>query len=398
MFSQVHRRLREEEGISLVEVLVSIVLMGLVLAALGSTLFGSMASARQNEGLTKATALANERIEKLRNMPWGNLLQSSFPAPESVSRERRLYTVTTTVTPDPAAPGNFKRYTVDLQWQENNRTQTLRLAGQRARRATERNDPPPPPPNSFRVVVFNVNPDPVLLDTTGKTLPGTFDPPLPGNPAMLIEVELSEAAAANSVVVKWPIPSPTQTLTLTEVAGSAGRKWSGTVPSGQTYPAGWMTFQVTATKSGTSTTITGTTAAYLQAPIQDGPLHFDNNKMREYSFTGTPGPTGNRLCYKDTTLRLRNSNPFYLGLKGLGADDVVTLVRTDQAGVSFPMTWTKVATNWWWYADVSATGAGTFSPNANSTWEIRWTRSYDGLSSMIPLTFYSQLANGNSAC
>src|SRR3712207_1464075 len=65
--------MRTEEGISLVEVLVSIVLLGLVMSALGATLTNSMASARQNESQTHATALATEKLESLQALHWSKL-------------------------------------------------------------------------------------------------------------------------------------------------------------------------------------------------------------------------------------------------------------------------------------------------------------------------------------
>ena len=417
MFVWVHRRLREEEGISLVEVLVSIVLMGLVLAALGSNLLGSMASARQNEGLTQATAVANQQLEDLRNATWASLTTGAvgvpvtLPALPTVNRGHRQYSVVRTATLE--AP-DYKRYSVRVNWTENGATRTLRLDGRRTRRSGE-STTPTFVPNPFRVLVFNINPDPVLLDNTGKSLPGTFDPPQPANTAMLLEVELSEPAAPGSVVATWPIPSPTSTLTLTEVAGSGGKKWAGTVASGQTYEGGWMNFQVRATHATSSTTTaTGNTSAYLQAPIQNAPcvgvpagglcLYYDNRDQRLYR--GSPGPkhgsdptlSGDRLCLNVSTTRLRNTNPFYLGLKGLGVDDTVVLRRTDVAGVEFPMAWTKVATNFWWATDVTSLSAGTFTAGTNSTWEIQWTRSYDNLTSKIPLTFYVQNADGQSPC
>ena len=408
MFAWFRQRLRAEEGISLIEMLVSILLMGLVLAALGSTLFATMAAARQNEGLTQATAIANERLEQLQVATWSSLNPASPPAATTVTRSGRTYTLTPFVTLPDATNSQYKRYGVTVAWTENGQPHSIALEGRRARRAGESNTPVAPI-NPFRALTFTVNPDPVNLDTTGKTLAAT-NPVLPGNAAMLLEVEFNEAARANSVTVTWPIPSPTNTLVLTEVTGSGGRKFSGTLPSGQTYSGGWMTFRITAAKAGTTTTCTAsplpaspnctesTTAAYLMAPIENGALYYDSNDSRLYS--GTPGSTGtgDRLCLNAATLRLRNSNPFYLGLKGLGVDDTVTLVRTDVAGVSFDMAWTKVAQNWWWLGTATAAGSGTFTVGTNSTWEIRWVRTYDNLSGTIPLTFNVQNANGNSAC
>lgn len=409
MFAWFRQRLRAEEGISLIEMLVSILLMGLVLAALGSTLFATMAAARQNEGLTQATAIANEELEKLQVASWAALNPTSPPAATTVTRSGRSFTVTPFVQlPDPTNT-QYKRYGVTVAWLENGAPHSIDVEGRRARRAGESNTPVAPI-NPFRALTFTVNPDPVNLDTNSRTLAAT-NPVLPGSAAMMLEVEFNEPARTNSVTVTWPIPSPTQSLVLTEVLGSGGTKFFGTLPSGQTYPAGWMTFRVTAAKSGTTTICTATplpastdctestTAAYLLAPIQNGPLYYDSKDRRLYS--GTPGfsGSGDRLCLNSSTARLRNNNPFYLGLKGLGVDDTMTLVRTDVSGVSFDMAWTSFGQNgWWWYGDVSSTGAGTFTVGTNSTWEIRWVRTYDNLSGTIPLEFSTLNANGNSAC
>ena len=412
MFVWVRCRLREEEGISLVEVLVSIVLMGLVLSALGSTLFGSMAAARQTEGLTHATSLANQHLEQLRTAAWGDLLvPPATMATLTESRGGRQYTIQRTVTLEHA---NFKRYSVIVRWRANNRNEVLRLNGSRARRSGERTTFDEVL-NPFRVKVFNINPDPILLDTSDRSLPGTFNPPQPAGTAMLLEVETSHRAAVGSVVARWPMPSPTQTLTLNEVVGSNGTRWSGTVASGATYTPGWNNFAVSATRADAPvTSTTGNTAAYFQAPIQNAPcfgvpagglcVYYDSKDQRLYR--GSPGPkhgsdptlSGDRLCLNVSTARLRNTNPFYLGLKGLGVDDTVVLRRTDVPGVQFPMEWTKVATNFWWATDVTTIGAGSFTPGTNSTWEIQWTRSYDNLTSKIPLTFYIQNADGQSPC
>lgn len=405
MFVWFRQRLRAEEGISLIEMLVSILLMGLVLAALGSTLFASMAAARQNEGLTQATAIANEELERLQVAPWPTLDPVSPPAATTVTRSGRDYTVTPFVQyPDPANT-QYKRYGVTVSWIENGTTHTVDLEGRRARRSGESNTPIIPI-NPFRALVFTVNPDPVNLDTNSRTLAST-NPVLPGNAAMMLEVEFNEAARAGSVNVAWPIPSPTSTLALTEVPGSNGTRWSGTLPSGQTYPSGWMTFRVQAAKAGTATTCTvsppvnttdcteSTTAAYLMAPIQNGPLYYDTNDTR--IFTGTPANNGDRLCRNGGTFRLRNDNPFWLGLRGLGVDDTVTLVRTDVPGPSFDMAWTLVSGTWVWLGTATSAGSGTFTAT-NSTWEIRWVRTYDNLSGTIPLVFRNVNANGNSAC
>src|SRR5687768_65177 len=104
MFAWFRQRLRAEEGISLIEMLVSILLMGLVLAALGSTLFATMAAARQNEGTTKATALATQSLENLQALPWdsvGFYSNDGAPAQQTVNGVAYPTVVRTVTAPVP---------------------------------------------------------------------------------------------------------------------------------------------------------------------------------------------------------------------------------------------------------------------------------------------------------
>lgn len=59
-----------EDGISLVEMLVAIFVLGLVLAGLAQALIGSLVAVQRQEEQVKATALANEQLENVRQMEW----------------------------------------------------------------------------------------------------------------------------------------------------------------------------------------------------------------------------------------------------------------------------------------------------------------------------------------
>lgn len=404
-------RLHEDDGISLVETLVSILLLALVFSALAATLLSSMAAARQNEGLTIATSIANERIEQFHTLTWAALVPGApVTDPTPVVRGNRSYTVTSQVEWLDAPTNRYKGFWVELAWTENGEAHDIRLDARRSVAATGGTGTSVGS-DTFRILLFTVNPDPVNLSSAGLTMAST-SPTLDGGAAMIIEVMTSHPAACGSVVASWPQPSPTQTLTLQKADGTActadgATEWQVLVPSGQAYPSGWMNFSATAVKADDpAVTATSQTVAWLMAPITFVGMAYDTTGVRSYSLTAQPPSTVNRLCTRSELAesRLRNDNPFYVDLRGLTINDSVVLRRTDVAGVQFPMTYSNYGAPYGWRWSVTVPGyltsnaAGTFTPHTYSNWELRWTRSYDGLSDGIPLRFYILIAGGNSPC
>lgn len=67
-------RLREDEsGISLIEVLVAVMLLGLIMGALARTLTSSMFGVQEQQFQVRATALAQELLEEAAGIPWKDL-------------------------------------------------------------------------------------------------------------------------------------------------------------------------------------------------------------------------------------------------------------------------------------------------------------------------------------
>lgn len=413
----VHRRLRQEEGVSLVETLVGILLLGVVLMALGSTLTGSMAAARQDESLTHGTALATEVLEELHAVPWAHLgfynndgphwraivpelgglstvSRGTLPAsPEpdrlvpmrTVNRDGKTYSVRTDIVWQ-ASP-RYIRMRVQVTWSDGTATRNVTLEGRRMRRSSDSGGLSMAP-EGFVIKVFNVNPDPMPLTSGGLTVGSTEY----GGAAGLIEVETNEPA--QSVTVTW---APSRSATLTAVSGSGNLRWTAPVPANQSYSHGYVTFTATATRQGAPTTqYVDQTAAMFAYPVAVTALNWDTNNNRSY--VGSATLTGDRICINATN-QVRNNHPFNVTFQGLGDDDIVTLVRTNLAGALFPMAFQAPVTNGGSFS-VTLTPAqmGTFSLNTISPWEIRWTRTYDNVSGVFPLPIYVRNANGGSWC
>lgn len=75
-----------EEGISLVEMLVAILVLGIIMAAMAQSLVGSLRSAQAQERQVHATSLTRQLIEEARGVPWPQLgiceddVAATFPA------------------------------------------------------------------------------------------------------------------------------------------------------------------------------------------------------------------------------------------------------------------------------------------------------------------------------
>lgn len=407
MRSRLRRDFSNEDGVSLVEMLVSLLIIGIVLSALANTLISSSASARQNEGLTLATQVATEEVENLQALPWNKVgLYAGDPGytatalggrptvtiPAASPRDPLVPYPSKTINRGMPAPGRsyvvqtevvwrranrYKEFRVRVSWTQNGQGETLTLMGRRAVRSRD-SQQASAPPGGFRITAFTVNTDPLYLDDNGRTTT-SINPDLGAGKAFVINVDTSEAASG--VTVTW---LSTQTATLTEVAGSGGLKWSvavdATAPSGFVHPHGSALFTATATRS--SGNVSDTTAA-----------HFLWSVRQTRVAVGGPTDPGAaidpfRFCVNGNPRVLRDWVDLYFGIRGLGADDKVTFVRP---GFSGPPTWNMVpvqsATNGHWFgARITPTALGSFDAVATSVaMELRWQRLTDGTSGVIPL-------------
>lgn len=176
-----HARCHQDEtGLSLVEMLVAVLMLGLILGAMAQSLVGTLTSITRQEGHIKASALANELLEQVRSVVWedaglceteavnhfggttvgGQDLATipdgdptcSTPDPNRLVPLRTLvrdgvtYTAVTTITwmDDPvdngsgdADPHDVKRVVVDLAWTNGSDPFTFRAETVRAPSALE---------------------------------------------------------------------------------------------------------------------------------------------------------------------------------------------------------------------------------------------------------------------
>ena len=285
---------------SLVEVLVALVLLGIILSAAASSLIQFTRTATDNERRVQATALMNRLHEELQALPWRDavvyedelaaLLPPADPEdadPEDVhldglddgppwtfegeelitlpppTGERRsaVPTVWQTVTVDDRdyevlrlvtwsdQDPSIKRFITVVQWRLYNRVYEERFFSERAPTGTEAGDPERP-----RVVQFQVGPSPMALEDLGT------DKPAQNADDILVTVRFSEPV--DSAVVRYrsvevlpgePLVLVPRTLTLDpyifDPDGSGlGIAFKAEIPAGsRTFPNGTRNFEAVGT-------------------------------------------------------------------------------------------------------------------------------------------------------
>jgi prepilin-type N-terminal cleavage/methylation domain-containing protein len=85
--------LSEEDGMSLVEVMVGMLVLGVVLSALASTSIASMRSIVGSERRVHAVQLGNEAVEQLQVLPWERLGLRAADTPGSTFEGLPVVTV-----------------------------------------------------------------------------------------------------------------------------------------------------------------------------------------------------------------------------------------------------------------------------------------------------------------
>src|SRR5262245_35763625 len=71
--------LRTADGMTLVEVLLALVIIGVGLVALAAAIPIAVIGVHTGNQQSTATFLANQRLEQVRNTPWSNLTAANFP-------------------------------------------------------------------------------------------------------------------------------------------------------------------------------------------------------------------------------------------------------------------------------------------------------------------------------
>lgn len=284
MLTRLRRRLSSEGGVSLVETLVAVLLVGFVLMAMASTTTASLASMRGAERHTRGTHFANQLIEDLHSLQWEDLTlyASDCPAPpdrpactaehsagsfegaplvieptrpagsaaplptETITTGAQEgsveYTVTRYITwidddldgteaagTDPDGE-DYKRMIVLLAWTAGGENRSQRFDANRA--------PPfdgPTPTDPFVITSYEVIPDPIVLNATNQYYAGS------------VEVPVGVSRLAGNVTAEFQPHDDGVWQPITMSSTDGGLNWTGTIPSSQVWTPGYRLFRYTAT-------------------------------------------------------------------------------------------------------------------------------------------------------
>jgi prepilin-type N-terminal cleavage/methylation domain-containing protein len=283
------RRVSAADGLSLIEMLVALLLLGVILSAAAASLIQFMRTAADNERRVQATALMNSLHEEFQALPWreavvyeGELqevLDAGFPGltsgppwtfegeelvtlPGPVEGQRRTEVPAVTLVPTTSDGRDYevirfvtwsdrdagiKRFTTIVQWRLYNRVYQERFFSERAATATEAGDPERP-----RVVQFQVGPSPMQLVAVSD------DEPAQNSGDVSVTVRFS--SGVNTAVVRYrsvevvpgdPLVMVDRDLTLAPyIQDEFGRgvAWRATIPAlSRTFTNGTRDFKAIGT-------------------------------------------------------------------------------------------------------------------------------------------------------
>jgi prepilin-type N-terminal cleavage/methylation domain-containing protein len=278
----VHRRFHDDEhGLTLIELMVSMVLLSIILAAVASSLITFSRATVDNERRVQATALLNRLHEELQAVPWFDaaiyeaeaaaldpilsvlngreLVEMPGPSltgcavdePDCNRRDRvpepyltpsidgREYEVWQAVTWADASQ-QAKRFTTVVRWTYLDETLEEVFESERTATAAEAGDPTIP-----RVIQFSIGPSPVALDEDGLApidlaVIVRFSQGVDSASLRFYSVDGPATAAAGSV----QLVERTLSLTPTIFEGGKGVEYQGSVPAGAyIFPDGPRTFR-----------------------------------------------------------------------------------------------------------------------------------------------------------
>lgn len=313
------RRLATDEGLTLVEMLVAILIVGVILAALAATLVGSLRQNVRSERQVVAAALHTEANERLQASQWQNaviyrnevaaltpvgvnaaaspptfegLPVATRPAyatpsdriaevPEPVRTVTRsdieftVYQIVVWVDRDADGVDDTKRFITLVEWDEFGRTQQTRFESERI-----------PTPSDllaaeddFRLLQFDIGPSPSVLNAT--TAATTQD--------IEVVVRFSEGVATPPPLRFYSLNSSNNLVLRSVNLNPLGPDpaggwvtWTGTLAAGTyRFPNGPRNFSVTGTAAQPPVrTVTGTST-----------VEFANGPIAPMDDPTTPGPT-----------------------------------------------------------------------------------------------------------
>ncbi len=106
-------------GFTLLEVLVTIVVLSIGILVLSAMTVGTIRGLSYSDNLTTATALAQKQIEEIKNAPYDDVIVANYPLEDyggivGYQLYRRSVTITD-ATPEP----NTKTVTVNVWWRDD---------------------------------------------------------------------------------------------------------------------------------------------------------------------------------------------------------------------------------------------------------------------------------------
>ena len=329
----------DEQGFTLVEMMVAILLLAIIFSAMVTVIVTSLTSMQREEQRVRATQLAQEELERIRAIDWdcaaidstdsdyaatynGNTTvvldaaecsdTSIAPDPSPTVRavDGIAYTLTRNVywmddpADDPAVgadpePQDYKEFAVDVAWTFRGEAYTYSNTSTRVPTAEEVPLSPVAAPATFEITGLTIDPAVVDVNGSSQTTQG-----------LTVTVTTSEDAASVSLEILGaygPVPM-----------GGSGTSWQTVIPTGTPITPGTYDLEVSATGGSGSDTATDTvsfvqnivTPVVINTPLLSPapPVCVENNGNTRFAITVT------------------------VDVDGLTASDQVTVSWTDQSG------------------------------------------------------------------
>ena len=346
MVHHLHARLRSDDGIGLIEIMIAIVILGVVLSALAATIITSLAAMHKDELRVRATHVANQELELLRAQEWESVgfysndngyaatwdgndtvtlgatrpAGSSAPVPQGapITVDGIDYTVTRSIVwvdddadgldPTDTDPQDYKQFHVEVTWDERGQTRSIESTSTRT--PTTQEVPlvaASAAPGTLTVTAADIQPNPVTITPSGTT-----------GDDIVVNVTTSEPA--NTVKVAVPLGATFMTYSMSSTSGSTpDTDWTFTFPAGtNSFSPGSYDFTITAM---------GTTGTDVHGPIS---ITFAEDPsivlVEVQDFTISP-----QLCAANSgQLHVATTVPFEV--TGLGSGDTGSVSWTSQNG------------------------------------------------------------------
>ncbi len=289
MLTWLHHRLTRDDGVSLVEMMVAVFILGLTLAALASTTITALAAVSSNELLVRATALGNESIEHMKGTPWDEtgfytgdaFAPAPWPAPDAntvylpgsraasgascesavppkpycagVIRDGISYTIVNEIiwVDDPSAtptdPQDYKNLVTTVTWSDKGTSRQVRSESLRSPTPAEKNP-------DILVPTVEVSPDLAQIDASGAT-------------SQPVTVTATMNLAADSVALSYDTRSGATGPGPMAPANAEKTVWTYTVSSGEQFSNGRSEFFIEVTAPNQVPNPTATTNALFLQPL-----------------------------------------------------------------------------------------------------------------------------------